>query len=86
LIEVHVREAILDEAQKLRPNLYNERIAGDLVEIIRMKKPGSLIVAADTLIYFGDLEQLFDSIEEGLDDNGYVAFTVENVSTEDESM
>jgi hypothetical protein len=52
---VDLSEAILDEAEKLRPNLYNERIAGDVTEIFRQKKPLSLIVAADSYIYFGDL-------------------------------
>lgn len=84
LIGVDLSEAILDEAERLRPNLYNERIVGDVTEVIREKKPVSLIVAADSFIYFGDLDPLFDSIQEGLDDDGYIAFTLENVSTEDE--
>ena len=85
LIGVDLSEAILDEAERLRPNLYNERIVGDVTQIIREKWPVSLIVAADSFIYFGDLDPLFDSIKEGLDDDGYIAFTLENVSTEDES-
>jgi len=85
LIGVDLSEAILDEAEKLRPKLYDERIVGDVIEIIRQKKPVSLIVAADSFIYFGDLVPLFDSIQEGLGDNGYIAFTLENVSNEDES-
>jgi hypothetical protein len=86
LIGVDLSEAIMDEAEKLRPNLYDERVVGDVTEIIRAKKPVSLIVAADSFIYFGDLDPLFDSIQEGLDENnGYLAFTLENVSTEDES-
>ena len=84
MIGVDLSEAILDEAEKLRPNLYNERIVGDVIEIIRQKKPVSLIVAADSFIYFGDLDPLFESIQEGLDDKGYIAFTLENVSAEDE--
>mmetsp|Transcript_27135 Transcript_27135/g.74411 ORF Transcript_27135/g.74411 Transcript_27135/m.74411 type:complete len:508 (-) Transcript_27135:94-1617(-) len=85
LIGVDLSEAILDEAEKLRPKLYDERIVGDVTEIIRQKKPLSLIVAADSFIYFGDLEPLFDSIREGLDDDAYIAFTLENVSDEDEA-
>ena len=85
MIGVDLSEAILDEAEKLRPKLYDERIVGDVIEIIRQKKPVSLIVAADSFIYFGDLVPLFDSIQEGLGDNGYIAFTLENVSNEDES-
>jgi predicted TPR repeat methyltransferase len=83
---VDLSEAILDEAEKLRPGLYDERIVGDVTEVIRRKQPLSLIVAADSFIYFGDLDPLFDSIEEGLEENiGHIAFTLENVSAEDES-
>ncbi len=84
LIGVDLSEKILDEAQKRRPNLYDERIAGDVTEVFRQKKPISLIVAADSYIYFGDLDPLFDSMEEGLDEDAYLAFTLENVHAEDE--
>jgi len=86
MIGVDLSKVILDEAERLRPNLYNERIVGDVTEIIRIKRPVSLIVAADSFIYFGDLNPLFDSIQYGLEDEGYIAFTLENVSSEDESM
>lgn len=79
-------QAILDEAEKLRPNLYDERIASDITEVFRDKKPISLIVAADSYIYFGDLDPLFDAMEVGLDDNAYAAFTLENVNADDEVM
>ena len=78
-------QAILDEAEKLRPGLYDERIADDLTEVYRRKKPISLIVAADSYIYFGDLDPLFEAMEEGLDDDAYAAFTLENVQEEDEA-
>jgi predicted TPR repeat methyltransferase len=84
LIGVDLSEAILDEAEKLRPKLYDERIAGDVTEVFRQKKPISLIVAADSYIYFGDLIPLFASMQYGLEDGGYVAFTLENVNEEDE--
>lgn len=86
LIGVDLSEAILDEAEKLRPKLYDERIVGDVAEVIRDKQPISLIVAADSFIYFGDLDPLFDSISDGLGEKAYIAFTLENVSNEDESM
>mmetsp|Transcript_17991 Transcript_17991/g.41479 ORF Transcript_17991/g.41479 Transcript_17991/m.41479 type:complete len:498 (-) Transcript_17991:28-1521(-) len=86
MIGVDLSKVILDEAERLRPNLYNERIVGDVTEIIRIKRPVSLIVAADSFIYFGDLNPLFDSIQYGLEDEGYIAFTLENVSSEDESI
>ncbi len=86
LIGVDLSEAILDEAEKMRPKLYDERIVGDVAEVIRSKQPISLIVAADSFIYFGDLVLLFESIRDGLEIGGYIAFTLENVGAEDESM
>ena len=86
LIGVDLSEAILDEAEKLRPGLYDERIVGDVTEIIRQKHPVSLVVAADSFIYFGDLDPLFRAIRDGLGNEGaYLAFTLENVSADDES-
>lgn len=64
--------------------MYDERIAGDLVEVFRAKQPVSLIIAADSYIYFGDLVPLFESMEESLVPGGFAAFTLENVSKEDE--
>jgi predicted TPR repeat methyltransferase len=85
MIGVDLSQAILDEAEKLRPGLYDERIAGDITDVFREKKPIALIVAADSYIYFGDLDPLFDSMEDGLGDNAYVAFTLENVNADDEA-
>jgi predicted TPR repeat methyltransferase len=85
LIGVDLSQAILDEAEKLRPGLYDERIADDIMEVFRQKKPISLIVAADSYIYFGDLDPLFEAMEYGLDDDAYLAFTLENVQAEDEA-
>merc|ERR1719343_1847339 len=79
LIGVDLSEAILDEAERLRPKLYDERIVGDVAEVLRAKKPISLVVAADSFIYFGDLDPLFESIKDGLEEGGYIAFTLENV-------
>lgn len=84
LIGVDLSQAIIDEAQKLRPGLYDEAIAEDVTDIFRTKTPISLIVAADSYIYFGDLVPLFDSMQEGLADDGLVAFTLENVDNESE--
>jgi predicted TPR repeat methyltransferase len=84
LIGVDLSEAILKEAEKVRPKMYDERIAGDLVEVFRAKQPVSLIIAADSYIYFGDLVPLFESMEESLVPGGFAAFTLENVSKVDE--
>jgi predicted TPR repeat methyltransferase len=85
LIGVDLSQAILDEAERLRPKLYDERITGDVTEVFRNKKPISLIVAADSYIYFGDLDPLFSSMQDGLDMDAYLAFTLENVDAENES-
>lgn len=85
MIGVDLSQAIIDEAQKLRPNLYDEAIAADVTEVFRAKKPISLIVAADSYIYFGDLVPLFESMQEGLAEDGMVAFTLENVDAENEA-
>lgn len=75
-------EAIIEEAVKIRPNLYDKTRVGDVTEVFREMKPVSLIIAADSYIYFGDLGPLFQSMEEGLEDGGFVAFTLENVEKE----
>lgn len=85
MIGVDLSEAILDEAKKLRPGLYDESIVGDVTDVFRAKKPVSLIVAADSYIYFGDLVPLFESMQESLTEDGIVAFTLENVGTENEA-
>jgi len=83
LVGVDLSEAIIVEAQRVRPSLYDETRVGDVTDVFREMKPVSLIIAADSYIYFGDLVPLFQSMEEGLSDGGFVAFTLENVSEED---
>lgn len=80
LLGVDLSEAIIKEAVLSRPNLYDEVVAADVTDVFRSRKPVSLIIAGDSYIYFGDLDPLFASMFEGLDDNGYAAFTLENVS------
>ena len=83
LLGVDLSQAILDEAEKARPGLYNQLIAGDLLEILHQNANSvDLIVAADSYIYFGDLQPLFAAMEDGLEEDGYVAFTLENVDVE----
>ena len=86
LIGVDLSQVIIDEAQRLRPNLYDETIAGDVADVFCNKKPISLVVAADSYIYFGDLDPLFESMEEGLSVDGIVAFTLENVDADNEIL
>ena len=79
LIGVDLSEVILEEARRLRPNLYDETVVGDVTQVFVEKKPISLIVAADSYIYFGDLGVFFQSMREGLEEGGFAAFTLENV-------
>jgi len=85
MIGVDLSEAIIEEARKQRPHLYEETIVGDITQVFPDKAPISLIVAADSYIYFGDLDPLFASMQAGLDPNGgLVAFTLENVGEDSE--
>lgn len=50
---VDLSEAIIDEAKRSRPDLYDETRTGDVTVVFREMKPISLIIAADSYIYFG---------------------------------
>ena len=50
---VDLSEAIITEAKRSRPHLYNETRVGDVTDLFREMKPISLIIAADSYIYFG---------------------------------
>lgn len=78
LIGVDLSSSIIEEAKKNRPGLYDEVIIGDITEIFRTKSPISMIIAADSYIYFGDLIPLFKSMEQSLAESGMLAFTLEN--------
>jgi len=84
LIGIDLSQSIINESKKKRPGLYNDTQVGDLVDIFRERAPISLIIAADSYIYFGDLDPLFESMGASVEVGGYVAFTLENVSIESE--
>jgi predicted TPR repeat methyltransferase len=84
LIGVDLSEAILEQAVRTRPGLYDEVLVGDATKVFHDRKPISLIIAGDSFIYFGDLDPLFESIQDGLGISGYVAFTLENVAKDTE--
>jgi predicted TPR repeat methyltransferase len=85
LIGVDLSRAIVDQALQKRPGLYDETLVDDVTQVFRDRASKiSLIVAGDSYIYFGDLDVLFESMQVGLADNGYAAFTLEDVSKEDE--
>jgi len=84
LVGIDLSPSIIEKAEQMRPDLYDSTRVGDFIEIFRSMKPISLIIAADSYIYFGDLVPLFQSMKDGLADGGIIAFTLENVSKEDE--
>ena len=84
LVGVDLSPAIIEQANLSRPGLYNETKTGDIIDVFRAMKPVNLIISADSYIYFGDLNPLFESIAESLAMNGYAAFTLEDVDIENE--
>ena len=78
LIGVDLSPSILEEAQRTRPGLYDEVVVGDVTEVFRAKSPLSMIIAADSYIYFGDLVPLFESMEQSVAESGILAFTLED--------
>lgn len=82
LIGVDLSAAIVAQAHEARPGLYDETIVGDILAAFRDRAPIDLIVAADSYIYFGDLDPLFAAMYEGLAEGGFAAFTLENASDE----
>ncbi len=76
LIGVDLSRRMLDEARKT--NLYAELSQGDVVAFLeRQEQPADLIVAADVLVYLGDLAALFQAAAQKLMPGGLFAFTVQ---------
>ena len=59
--------------------IYDRLVVGDAVAMLGRELPGSsdLIVAADALVYIGDLAPLFAAVARGLTSHGLFAFSVE---------
>ena len=87
LIGIDLSQKIIEHAKTKRPGLYDSFQTGDIKPILRdyAKQPISLLVAADTFIYFNDLTDLFASMKDGIEEGGYAVFSLENVSEESEA-
>mmetsp|Transcript_20974 Transcript_20974/g.31541 ORF Transcript_20974/g.31541 Transcript_20974/m.31541 type:complete len:237 (-) Transcript_20974:61-771(-) len=87
LIGIDLSPKIIEHAKTKRPGLYDSFQTGDIKPILRdyAKQPISLLVAADTFIYFNDLTDLFASMKDGIEEGGYAVFSLENVSEESEA-
>ena len=76
LTGVDLAQKMLDKAAQL--NLYDELICAELNEFLRAySKTADLIIAADVLVYLGDLLPLFSAIARVLSAGGYFCFSVE---------
>lgn len=76
LTGVDLSPKMLDAARK--KNIYDKLIESDVIDFLQHDKQHYfLIVAADLLPYFGELETLFDLIKNRLSSNGIFIFTTE---------
>lgn len=77
LVGVDLSPGMIAKAKKL--NLYDDLIVTELTEYLsRRNNEYNLIVSADTLCYFGALEDVINAAYRSLSDNGYLIFTLEN--------
>jgi predicted TPR repeat methyltransferase len=76
LVGVDLSAGMLAQAQQR--GLYDELVRGELVELLLARPAGyDALVAADVLVYLGDLEPLFRAARGALRPRGLFAFTVE---------
>jgi predicted TPR repeat methyltransferase len=70
------------EAAKAR-GIYRNLMLGDLeAELFALTSQYDLILAADTMIYLGDLSRTFAGVSKRLDPNGHYLFAVESLDGE----
>ncbi|MEM9618039.1 MAG: methyltransferase domain-containing protein [Pseudomonadota bacterium] len=76
LIGVDLSPKMLEIAE--RKNCYDRLVEGDVLDFL-IGQPNSidLCLAADVLVYFGDLEAVFGAVRGALREGGLFAFTVE---------
>ncbi len=79
LAGVDLSEKMLDKARAT--GLYDELACADIVEWLREQGPAwDLVLAADVLVYFGDLAPLFSQAARVLGPGGRFAFSVETLA------
>ncbi|RLC23963.1 MAG: hypothetical protein DRH56_07065 [Deltaproteobacteria bacterium] len=63
--------------------LYDSLEVGDFLTLLREKKdPFDLVIAADVLVYIGDLAPVFQSVRSCLNRDGYLVFSTEKTDRE----
>ena len=79
LVGVDLSEQMLTRAKEKQ--VYDELTRADLVEYLReTKNTFDVIVAVDTLVYFGNLDDVFAAAAEALRPNGLFVFTLERAA------
>jgi predicted TPR repeat methyltransferase len=78
LVGVDLSAGMVDKA---RPrNVYDELVVGELCAFMRTRPDAfDVIVSADTLVYFGALEEAAAAARQSIRPNGVLAFTVERL-------
>jgi predicted TPR repeat methyltransferase len=78
LVGVDLSERMLDRARDR--NVYDELVRGELTAYLRDHTDAfDVIVSADTLVYFGPLEEVVQAAENALRPRGHLIFTVEEL-------
>jgi predicted TPR repeat methyltransferase len=76
LTGVDLSAEMIDRAREL--NVYDDLVVTELTQYLkRQRNRFDLIVAADTFIYFGDLEELLAAATDALRSSGFLIFTLE---------
>jgi predicted TPR repeat methyltransferase len=76
LTGVDLSAEMTDRAREL--NVYDDLVVTELTQYLkRQRNRFDLIVAADTFIYFGDLEELLAAATDALRNSGFLIFTLE---------
>jgi predicted TPR repeat methyltransferase len=83
IVGVDLSSKMLKHASNL--DVYTELVENELVEYMRAHPAAfDLVVSADTLVYFGDLESVFAGARTSLSPGGLFAFSVERVNQEEQ--
>jgi predicted TPR repeat methyltransferase len=80
LVGVDISAKMLQVAQE--KNIYDELKLSELTATLASYHQAlDLIIAADTLVYLGDLNEVFKNVKEALKPSGLFAFTIENTDS-----
>lgn len=80
LVGIDISPKIIEQAKRSHP-VYDEYRIGDVRQVLQQySQTVSLLVAADTFIYFNNLSELFAAMKYALEEGGYAIFSLENVS------